>query len=167
MAVVASRKKAPPIELTATDGKKFSLENALAHGPVLAAFFKVSCPVCQYTLPFIERMYQQFRAAGAENIQFFGISQDNAEYTEHFAKEFGLTFPMLIDEEPYETSSEYGLTHVPTLVLIAPEGHVEISGDGFSKSDLLEIRQALARHLKVKPAELLKPNEQVPAFKPG
>jgi len=167
MAAVAPRKKAPPIELTSTDGKKFSLESSLAHGPVLAAFFKVSCPVCQYTFPFLERMYQQFRAAGAKEVQFWGISQDNAQYTERFAKEFGVTFPILIDEEPYETSSEYGLTHVPTVVLISPGGSVEISGDGFSKSDLLEIRKSLARHFNVKPAELFKPNEQVPAFKPG
>lgn len=167
MAAVVPRRKAPPIELTSTDGKKFSLETALTRGPVLAAFFKIACPVCQYTFPFVERMFRQFRAAGAEGIQIWGISQDNMQYTERFAKEFGVTFPLLIDEEPYETSGDYGLSHVPTLVLIAPDGHVEISGDGFSKSDLLEIRQSLARHLKVKPAELFKPKEQVPAYKPG
>ena len=167
MAAVATGKKAPDFELATTAGKKMSLKEALAHGPVLAAFFKVSCPVCQYTFPFIERMFQQFRAAGAEGVQIWGISQDSASYTENFAKEFGVTFPMLIDHEPYETSAEYGLDHVPTLVLVAPDGSVEISGDGFSKSDLLDIHKSLARRLNVKPAELFKPSEQIPAYRPG
>jgi peroxiredoxin len=167
MAAVATGKKAPEFELSGIDGKKLSLHEGLARGPVLAAFFKVSCPVCQYTFPFLERMLQQFRAAGAKGIQVWGIAQDNAEYTHRFAKEFGVTFPILIDDEPYETSAEYGLTHVPTLVLIAPGGQVKISGDGFSKSDLLEIRRWLAQHFNVKPAELFKPNEQIPAYKPG
>jgi len=167
MPVLATGKNAPLFELASTAGRKFSLKDALARGPVLAAFFKVSCPVCQYTLPFVERLYQQFRRAGAENIRVWGISQDDVPSTEKFAKEFGLTFPMLIDEEPYLTSSDYGLDHVPTLVLISPDGGVEVSGDGFSKSDLLEVRKSLAGQFKVKPAELFMPSEQVPAFKPG
>jgi len=167
MSALASGKKAPTFELTGTDGKKYSLSGALARGPVLAVFFKVSCPTCQFTLPFVERLYQQFLAAGAAGIQVWGISQDNAENTRHFAKDFGVSFPLLIDEEPYEISQEYRLTHVPTLFLIGAGGQIEISSDGFSKTDLLEIRKSLAAKLAMKPAELFHAGEQVPAYKPG
>jgi peroxiredoxin len=167
MALLTSKKKAPPFKLTGAGGENYSLDAALARGPLLAAFFKVSCPVCQFTFPFLDRLYRQFLAAGAAGVQVWGISQDNAANTKTFAKDWGITFPLLIDEEPYETSQAYGLTHVPSLFLIAPDGHAEISGDGFSKSDLLDIRKSLAEKLAVHPAELFRPNEEVPAFKPG
>jgi len=160
-------KSAPPFNLSATDGKKYSFQEALARGPLLVVFFKVSCPTCQYTFPYIERLYQQLRSAGAANLQVWGISQDNAANTQRFAKEYGVTFPLLIDDEPYELSQSYGLSYVPTLFLIAPNGKVEITSDGFSKSDLLAIHKWLAERASVKPPALFQPSDRVPEFKPG
>jgi len=165
--MVLAGKKAPPFELTGTDGEKYSLPRALARGQLLLVFFKVSCPTCQFTFPFIERMYRQFLAVGATHVQVWGISQDNSQNTQRFAKDWGVTFPLLIDDEPYEISQEYGLVHVPTLILISPDGQVELSGDGFCKGDLLGIRQSLASQLAAKPADLFRAGEQVPDFKPG
>ena len=164
MDAVAAGKAAPPFELASMDGKTYSLAEGLKHGPVLAAFFKVSCPTCQYTLPFIERLYQQFHAQG---VQVWGISQDTARDSQRFAKTYGVTFPILIDDEPYETSLQYGLEYVPTLFLIAPDGQVEISGDGFSKSDLIEMQKSLARHFSATPPALFLSNEKIPEYKPG
>ncbi|HEV2349569.1 MAG TPA: TlpA disulfide reductase family protein [Terriglobia bacterium] len=167
MAFVSAGRKAPAFNLPGIDGKKFSLAQALAQGPLLAVFFKVSCPTCQFTFPFLERLHQQFLAAGVAGIQVWGISQDNLENTRHFARDWGVTFPLLLDEEPYEISQDYGLTHVPTLFLIAPDRRVEVSGDGFSKSDLLAIRKSLAQHYSAQPAELFRNGEHIPEFKPG
>jgi peroxiredoxin len=164
MPVIAAGKNAPPIELAATDGKKYSLKEALARGPVLAAFFKVSCPTCQYTLPFIERLYQQFRD---KSVQIWGVSQDNAKDSQRFAKEYGLTFPVLVDENDYAVSNDYGLEYVPSYFLIAPGGAVEVAGDGFSKKDLLAIQRSLAEKLSAKPPSLFQPNEKIPEYKPG
>src|SRR5882672_2029720 len=52
MAALTAGTNAPDISLAAVDGTTFSLQNALQKGPVLAAFFKVSCPVCQYGFTF-------------------------------------------------------------------------------------------------------------------
>ena len=57
MAALEAGKQAPQFELPAMDGSKFSLQDALHRGPVLAVFFKNSCPVCQYALPYFERAY--------------------------------------------------------------------------------------------------------------
>jgi peroxiredoxin len=161
---IATGQTAPPIELAAADGKKYSLKDALARGPVLAAFFKVSCPTCQYTLPFVERLFQQLRDQGA---QIWGISQDNAKDSQHFAKEYSLSFPVLIDEKDYAVSNDYGLEYVPSYFLIAPDGRIEISGDGFSKRDFLAIQRSLAGRLSAKPPALFQANEKIPEFKPG
>ena len=164
MSTVTVGQKAPGFELTDEDGKKYALEEALARGPVLVAFFKVECPTCQYTLPFVERLYQQFRAQG---VQIWGIAQDDARDSQRFAKEYGLTFPVLLDDYPYQVSREYGLHYVPTLFLIAPDGRVRLASDGFAKTDLLEMQKSLANYFSLTPPALFHTRDRVPEFKPG
>jgi peroxiredoxin len=155
---------APPFDLEGLDGRRYSLQDALTRGPLFAVFFKVTCPTCQFTLPFIERLYQQL---AAEGVQVWGISQDTQRDSQRFAQQFGVTFPVLIDEEPYETSQEYGLVYVPTFFLINREGQVEISADGFSKAELLETRKWYAKYFDTTPADLFGPGEKIPEYKPG
>jgi peroxiredoxin len=155
---------APSFELAGMEGKSYSLEAALKNGPVFAVFFKVNCPTCQFTLPFIERLYQQFRSEG---IQIWGISQDVARDSRRFTEQFGITFPVLIDEEPYEISQQYGLVYVPTFFLISADAQVKVSGDGFSKHDLLEVQKWFAKHFSRSPADLFKASEKIPEYKPG
>src|SRR5260221_9302400 len=88
MAALPAGTKAPEINLPAIfngkDEGKFSLQAALNQGPVLAAFFKVSCPTCQYAFPYLERIY---KAHGGKKITIVGISQndrsDTARSEEH------------------------------------------------------------------------------------
>jgi len=94
MAVLGTGKDAPLFELSAADGTRYSLKVALARGPVLAAFFKVECPTCQYTFPFLERLYKQLRDHSA---QIWGISQDGVRDTQGFARDYDISFPLLID----------------------------------------------------------------------
>jgi len=164
MGTIKKGEAAPAFELPGMEGGHYSLQKALARGPLLTAFFKVSCPTCQYTLPFVERLHQQFRANG---IQIWAVSQDDARDSRRFAKEFGTTFPVLIDEYPYETSREYGIKFVPTLFVISSGGKVELVTDGFAKVDILEIQKWLAKSCSVQPPALFLPNEKVPEFKPG
>ena len=62
---------------------EFSLQAALQQGPVLAAFFKVSCPTCQYTFPFLERIH---KAYGDRKITIVGISQNDQRDTSRFSE---------------------------------------------------------------------------------
>ena len=164
MPVVSKGKTAPPFELASTEGEKYSLQTALARGPVLVAFFKVSCPTCQYTFPFLERVFQQFRA---KNVQVWGIAQDNARDARLFAKQLGITFPVLIDDQPYKTSRAYSLVYVPTVFLIAGTGEVQVSSEGFAKSELQTIHRSLAEHFSVATGPLFQSNEKIPEYKPG
>ena len=162
--MLTAGKSAPNWELTSTDGKKYALKEGLAKGPVVLAFFKVECPVCQFTFPFLERLYQQLKGKG---VQLWGISQDDARATQRFAKEYGLTFPLLIDDYPYETSRHYRLEYVPSVILIGGDGKVSITSEGFSKADLLAIQKALAHEHAVVPPALFQPHEQIPEYRPG
>ena len=157
---------APGFSLKALDGKEYSLQELMQQGPVVAAFFKVSCPVCQFTFPFLERLYKRY---GGGEVTFLGISQDDARATKDFAKEFGVTFPMLLDEKEkgYPASNAYGLTNVPTIFLIETGSTVKISCMGFDKEDLESIAAALAERKKMAATALFRPDESVPAHKPG
>ena len=155
---------APGFSLRALDGKEYSLGKLLQRGPVVTAFFKISCPVCQFTFPFLERLYKRY---GSEDITFLGVSQDNAADSKDFARKFGVTFPILLDEKNYPVSNAYGLTSVPTIFLIDTEGAVKVSGMGFGKNDLEAIAKELAERRKIALAPLFATNESVPAHKPG
>ncbi|MGP0075377.1 MAG: peroxiredoxin family protein [Bryobacteraceae bacterium] len=112
-----------------------SLEDILAQGPALLAFYKISCPVCQLTAPYLQRL------AANNAIQVIGISQDDANGTRGFMQRFGVTFPTLLDlaSEGYPASNAYGITSVPSLFLIERDGTIARCINGFSKRDFEEI----------------------------
>jgi peroxiredoxin len=161
---IRTGEKAPSVSLPDTEGQAHSLPQALTKGPVLLAFFKVGCPTCQYAFPFIERLHRQFANHGAA---FWGISQDDQAASRDFASRYGLSFPILIDRKPYEVSNDYGVGYTPTLFLVAPDGQVKLTGDGFSKQDLIQTQKWLSQSLSATPGDLFLPGEQVPEFKPG
>jgi peroxiredoxin len=157
-------KTAPNFSLKSLEGKEYSLAKLLEHGPVVAAFFKISCPVCQFTFPFLQRLYERF---GSNGVSFVGISQDDAGSTKEFNQEYGATFPTLVDAQGYPASNAYGLTSVPTIFLIEPDGKVKISCMGFSKADLEKIAAELAQHKRLPATPLFHSDEVVPDYKPG
>jgi peroxiredoxin len=155
---------APGFSLKALDGKSCSLSAFLARGPVVAAFFKISCPVCQFTFPFLERIHNRYGGNGAT---ILGISQDDARDTKDFCREYGITFPVLTDDNGYPVSNAYGLSNVPTIFLIEDGGKVRVSSMGFDKKDLETISAELAERRRIAAAPLFRPDEVVPAQKPG
>jgi peroxiredoxin len=159
-----SGNSAPDFSLSGLDGKTYVLKSLLQKGLVVAAFFKISCPVCQFTAPFLERLFQRY---GGNAVTFLGISQDDAKSTYKFAAEFGMTFPVAIEAKGYPASNAYGLTMVPTIFLIDSDGAVKVSSMGFAKQDLETIATELARRRNLAPAALFRADERVPAQKPG
>ena len=165
MAALTAGTKAPDISLAAVDGKTFSLQDALKKGPVLAAFFKVSCPVCQYTFPYLERLH---KANGAEKITIVGISQDDKRNTNAFLKEYGITFPTLLDDpNGYAVSNAYGLTNVPTWFLIGQDGEIEMSSVGWAKKEVEDLNTRLAELQQTSPRLLFQAGEDVRDFRAG
>src|SRR5271155_1515850 len=154
----------PGFSLRALDGKEYSLNAGRKRGLVVVAFFKISCPVCQFTFPFLERLYKRY---GGEGVTFLGVSQDDARATRRFAEEYGVTFPVLIDEDGYPVSNGYGLTNVPTTFLIDSDASVRTVCMGFDKAGFEAIANELAERRKLAPAALFFAGEQVPAHKPG
>jgi peroxiredoxin len=165
MSALAPGKIAPDFALSTLEGKQFSLRQALERGPVIAAFFKVSCPTCQYTFPFLERLY---KAYGNENVTLVGISQNDKKDTAAFARECGITFPLLLDDpRTYPISNAYGLTNVPTIFWIAPDGEIEMSSVGWVRSDFEQLNHRIAELAQVARAPMFRAGEDVHDFRAG
>jgi peroxiredoxin len=165
MAALNPGTTAPDFTLQTLDGKQFSLREALLRGPVLAAFFKISCPTCQYAFPFLQRIYA---AHGNKNVAIVGISQNEKRDTSAFVKEYGVTFPVLLDDtSAYPVSNAYGLTNVPTLFWIAPDGEIEVSSVGWVRKDVEELNQRAAQASAAATKSLFRRDEQVADFRAG
>jgi peroxiredoxin len=165
MAALTAGTSAPEFELQAMDGKQFSLREALTRGPVVAAFFKVSCPVCQYAFPFLERIY---KAHGGKNVTIVGVSQNEKKDTAAFIKEYGLTFPVLLDDtNSYPVSNAYGLTNVPTVFWIGQDGEIEISCLGWERKVIEEVNRMAAELNGDGPKPVFRSGEQIPEFRAG
>jgi len=157
---------APEVKLPLMDGREFSLNQARKRGPVVLAFFKVNCPVCQYAFPFLERIYKAYGDSGKFGL--LGVSQNDSGDTKEYNRRFGVTFPTLLDDtRKYPASNAYGLTNVPSIFLVSTDGEVEFSSVGWSKKDMEQLNRKLAEISGMKPSPLFKPGEQVADFKAG
>lgn len=147
---------APAFALTDVLGRERSLQDFISMKPALFAFFKVSCPVCQFTVPFLERLSK------SDNLEIVGISQDGLDATEEFRKEYGVTFPTLLDEsrKGYPASNGFDINTVPSLFLVEPSGEISMAGAGFSKREM----EAIGSIAGVQP---FLPGERVPDFRSG
>jgi peroxiredoxin len=154
--LLESGTRAPEFRLELLSGGHSTLAEILTGGPVLLAFFKISCPVCQMTFPFLERIYATGR------LHIFGISQNDAADTREFNEEFGVTFPTLLDSEDagFPASNDYGISSVPTMFLVDPGGAITQVMEGWRKRDIEGLAAPAA-------AGLFRLGEYVPEWKAG
>jgi peroxiredoxin len=155
MGQLATGARAPDFELKDADGVVHSLAGALKKGPVALIFYKSECPTCQFTLPYVQKIFEKIE--NANRLTLWAISEDDADETRSFARQNGLKFTILIDEYPYAVSSDYGLEFVPGIFVIASDGTISVSEFGFTKAGLNRIAGF----------EFLRPNDGLPATRPG
>ena len=91
----------------------------------------------------------------------YGISQNDAEDTREFNREYGVTFPTLLDsEEGFEVSNAFGISSVPTLFLVERDGAISRVVEGWRKQEIewLGERAGVAA---------IRASDNVPAWKAG
>jgi len=149
-------RSAPGFRLATPEGGKATLAGLRAESRVLLVFFKISCPVCQLAMPFLERL----QASGG--LRIYGISQNDAESTREFGEYFKVTFPILLDseEEGFPASNDYGISSVPTMFLVEPDGVISRVVEGWNRIDM----EGLGAEAGI---GLFREGENVPAWKAG
>ncbi len=165
MSALAPGTTAPHLSLHSLDGQAFCLPH---DSPAVLIFFKSECPTCQYAIPFFERLFVNKLKDRDDRLAFVGISQNDAGETREFVKQYGVTFPVLLEERSkYAISNAYGLTNVPTIFLISAQGTVEFTSVGWMREDMNELNRRIANLTDAVPVPLFNPGEQVLDFKAG
>ena len=113
----------------------------------LLVFYRVSCPTCKLTLPYVHRV----------QMPVLGISQDDAESTEKFRQQFEVKIESVLDlaSEGYPASSQFGVHHVPTMFVLDENGKIAERIEGFDKDALERLGASFDE------------SELVPEFRPG
>lgn len=133
------RSKAAPKALFLTpEGTPLSTGDVVAKGhglPVLLAFFKTSCPICQLTWPYLQRVHEAY---GGKAVHVVGITQNDLTSSRAYYAEYGgATFDLLLDPEPaFAASNAFDVEAVPHLVLLSPHGVVLDVFAGWSKNSM-------------------------------
>ncbi|HET9015011.1 MAG TPA: TlpA disulfide reductase family protein [Thermomicrobiaceae bacterium] len=156
--------KAPPFTLPDADGATHRLEDALARGPVVVGLYKSSCQASKTMFPFLERLFQGY---SRDRLTVWGVSQDSPNVTKSFARRYGITFPILVDQDDYAVSRDFDILATPTVFVLNPSGEVVWQAMGFQKPAIDELSGAVAGLLGVDPVDLTSGTDDVSPWVPG
>lgn len=111
--------KAEDFDLTATDGKNYSLDSFKDSAGLVVAFTCNHCPYAKAAWPLLTRLADEFRNRG---IAFVGINpndeslhpEDSFEIMKEKVEEWRINFPYLRDESQ-EVAKKYGAVCTPDI----------------------------------------------------
>ena len=110
--------KAPDFKLITSDGETVQLSDFKGKR-VLLNFWASWCPPCREEMPDLERFYQDKDAVVlAVNLTNMEM---NKKTVNEFIETYGLTFPVLMDEEG-QVSRLYRISPIPTTYMIDTKG---------------------------------------------
>jgi thiol-disulfide isomerase/thioredoxin len=107
---------APPIDLPDAETGE-SVVDPWREGPVVLAFFKTTCPVCQMAAPKVQ-------ALAEAGVRVVAVGEDPPAEIQAYAGRYGQKVTNLSEPSPYPASDAYGIDTVPTLVLVDEDGTV-------------------------------------------
>lgn len=112
---------ATDFELPTLKGDKMKLSET--RGKITIVNFWTSwCEPCKLEAPHLQTFYE----ANADRVEILAVNityDDSAEKARSFVEEYGLTFPVLLDETG-DVSVEYGVFTIPTTVIVNERGHI-------------------------------------------
>lgn len=123
----------PDFELETLDGIPVKLSDYKGK-KVILNFWASWCPPCKEEMPYMENYYKT--KAERQNVEILAVNLTSAERggnvkkkIENFIEEFGLTFPVPLDESG-EIGKTYGAFTIPTTYMIDTKGtiHTKIIG---------------------------------------
>jgi thiol-disulfide isomerase/thioredoxin len=117
---------APNFEIKTTSGESFHLADNVGKKVIVLNFFATWCGPCREEMPELDRYFNDNKN---QSFLLLGIdSQENQATVSAFLTELKIDFPVAIDAGPIET--QYGVTSLPTTVLIGVDGKVQFYESG-------------------------------------
>ena len=126
---------APDFTLRDLDGRNESLSDHLGKDVILLDFWATWCVPCGAEMPLLERLYQEHKAKG---FVVLGIDMDGPETIATvgpFARRYGITFPVLLDEETRVVGVYNPKRTAPLGILIDRKGQIARVRNGYNSGD--------------------------------
>lgn len=118
--------KAPDFELKTLEGEQVRLSDYRGER-VLLNFWSTWCPPCRQEMPDMQQFFQdQDPVILAVNLTDTEVNQKTVR---EFIEEFGVTFPVLLDEKA-KVSQLYRIQPIPTTYFIDTEGKIRYKAFG-------------------------------------
>ena len=136
---------APAFEAIDTEGKAFTLAEAIKEKPVLLVFWSIFCGTCRDELPILEQEQPKY----VEKVQFVTVNLDEApraKTVKGFAKQQGFTMRMLlnkIDGKEFLIDQTYKIKATPALYLVKKDGTIAYGHYGAINPD--ELAEVIAK----------------------
>ena len=125
---------APALELKDIQGNKTSLKDYLGK-VTLVNMWATWCPPCKAEMPTLETFYEAYKKDG---FVIVGINDgDTLDLVAPFVKNFGLTFPVWLDEQ-YQSEKAFNTMNLPSSYVIDRKGTVRLMWIGAISKIMLE-----------------------------
>ncbi|WP_102027643.1 peroxiredoxin family protein [Salirhabdus sp. Marseille-P4669] len=124
---------APDFELTTLSGETVRLSDYRGK-KVMINFWATWCPPCRAEMPDMQEFYEK------QDVEILAVNltqtEANTSDVEAFKEEFGLTFPILLDED-LTVATEYRIRPIPTSYMVDSQGIIQFEALGALNYDLM------------------------------
>ncbi|MGN7471926.1 TlpA family protein disulfide reductase [Brevibacillus sp. SAFN-007a] len=110
---------APHFSLSSLDNQTYQVAGK-RDKPVILNFWASWCGPCREEVPYLKELYEKYK----DRLDFYAINltaNDDVESAKAFVKEFGLSFPILLDETG-KIANLYQVISIPTTYFINTNG---------------------------------------------
>jgi peroxiredoxin len=111
---------APDFTLKTPTGETYKLSE-LRGQALLVNLWATWCPPCRAEMPALEKMYEEYKDQGFVVLAVNMTYQDDPFAVVPFTQEYGLTFPILL-EETGDVAAAYQLRSLPSSFFIGRDG---------------------------------------------
>jgi peroxiredoxin len=129
----------PDFTLPGMSGQNVSLSSQTGK-TVVINFWATTCQPCRDEMPYFQAFYDSWKNRG---VVFLPVNiGENSGTVAAFLRDFGLTFPVLLDSQG-EVAGKYGVQFTPTTLFIGKDGRLKSEVVGAFKD-----KAAIENHLQ-------------------
>lgn len=133
--VLQESEQAPDFTLQTLEGERVDLSDYRGQG-VLINFWATWCEPCKAEMPAIEQMYQIY---GDQGFTVLAVNTGESELSINgFVRNYGLSFPILLDQEKKVTNDLYRIGPLPSSIFVEPNGTINKIVIGEMNSAMIE-----------------------------